>query len=72
MPWIRYRTYEEAERALYSSEPGPGRWQRIAALWDLARRLTPRRLPQGVRKYRSVEEAQADRERLSDANENGE
>jgi len=33
-------------------------------LWDRSARLSPRKLPKGVVKYRSIEEADADRERL--------
>jgi hypothetical protein len=37
-------------------------------VWDFAARVCPLRFPRGVHKYRSIEEADADRERWEEAN----
>jgi hypothetical protein len=65
MPWVRYRTHEEAELALLHRERGPALWKRIAELWAFSARLSPPRYPAGVYRYRSIDDAQRDRERWS-------
>jgi hypothetical protein len=65
MPWVKFRTFEEAERALRAPEPGPALWRRIASLWAFSARLSPPRYPAGLYRYRAIEEGQRDRERWS-------
>lgn len=43
--------------------PGPELWRAIARVWDFAARTCPRRFPPGVYKHRSIEEAQALRDK---------
>jgi hypothetical protein len=40
----------------------------IARVWDFAARICPLQFPRGVHKYRSIEEADAERERWEEAN----
>jgi len=40
----------------------------IAAVWDFAARVCPLVFPPGVHKYRTIEDANADRERWAQAN----
>ena len=68
MPVYRYRSLEEAQRALWL-EPGDPRIARIAEwLWEFsASLLGPAQHmdfgQRGLKKFRSIEEANADRER---------
>jgi hypothetical protein len=63
MPVYRFRTLDEARRALWL-KPGDPRLERVTRwVWALAAELAgPLRLPRGVRKFRTLEEADADRE----------
>ena len=62
MPLHRFRDVDEARRALWLSPGDPKIAQRIRALWAFSRRLVPGAFPRGVRKYRSIETANADRD----------
>lgn len=62
MPVQRFRTYEDARRALWCDRDDPNLHRRIARLWSTAKRLTPLRIPRGLRKFRNIEEANRERE----------
>lgn len=63
MPVQKFRTFEDAERALWTLPFGAEGPQRIRRLWHRAAVLSNRRYPTGVRKYLTLEDAEADRER---------
>jgi len=62
MPVYKYKTFEEAERALWNFHPDEAYFKRVAELWDFADKLCPIRCPQGVFKFRSIEEANEQRD----------
>lgn len=68
MPFKKFRSVEEmdaaARRDLWCEQPDAACFERIGRLWERSARLSPRKFPKGVVKYRSLEEAEADRERL--------
>ena len=49
-------------------EPGPALWKTIAAVWDFASRTAGYRVPPGVYKHRSIEDAQRLRDQWEEAN----
>jgi hypothetical protein len=62
MPVQEFRDFEEARRALWVS---PGQFDlasRIKGIWMFSARLAPRQIPRGVRKFRSSEEANRERD----------
>jgi hypothetical protein len=59
MPLRRFRSLEEMEDSLWRSPGDPELWRAIERVWDFAERTCPRRLPPGVHKHRSLDEAQA-------------
>jgi len=61
VPVEKFATLEDAEKALYRRPFGDDGPERIRRLWHRQGRLAPRRFPPGVRKYRTFEEADADR-----------
>ena len=63
----KFRSIEEMDKAQRDlwCEPEEECFRRIARLWKRSAQINPRKFPKGVFKYRSLEEAQADRERLS-------
>ena len=63
MPIQRFESFEEARRALWVERDDPALARRIRNLWAFAARLTPVSTPRGLRKFRSIEEANLDRER---------
>lgn len=67
MPIKKYRSVEErdADQGDLWCEPGEACFRRIARLWKRSAQISPRTFPKGIIKYRSLEEAQADRERWS-------
>jgi hypothetical protein len=62
MPVHRFRTLDEARRALWR-KPGDPELQRIIAwLWAFSAGIAgPSLQPRGVRKFRTIEETNADR-----------
>lgn len=67
MPVRKYRSVEEMPDAALAYDAGdPAIPKVIRHLWDLSERLlwpVGTCIPRGVRKYRSIEEANADRDR---------
>lgn len=51
-----------ARRALWCDSDEPDLHRRIARLWATATRLTPLRIPRGVRRFRAIEDANRERE----------
>jgi len=61
MPVRKFRTIDEAQRALWLEPGDPRIWERAVRRWHLHRFFAPqRRTPRvpGVFKYRSIEEKQ--------------
>jgi hypothetical protein len=66
MPVQKFRTFDEAERALWVDCNDPTLPQRIRAHWSRWRDPAAVPFPRGVHKYRSQAEADADQERWED------
>jgi hypothetical protein len=65
MPVQKFRTFEEASDALWVDRDDPRLVQRLAWVLAFTPTVAPRApFPPGVRKYRSLAEAQLDREKL--------
>jgi len=62
MPVWKYKSVEEMPEA-WEMKRGQPLGPRIRAVLSLAPIAGPLHIPRGVRKFRSIEEAQADRER---------
>lgn len=66
----KFRTVEDWQRAKEEDQwlacDDPKLPERIRAHWRRWTALVPLQVPHGVRKYRSMEEAEADRERWED------
>ncbi|MBN2091163.1 hypothetical protein JW964_16240 [candidate division KSB1 bacterium] len=64
MPVFKYKTFEEAERALWNFKPDEAYFKRVAELWDFANQLNPIRYPRGIFKFKTIEEANRHREEI--------
>ena len=67
MPFEKFHSIEEMDKArrdLWCEKLDSQCFKRIARLWERSSRLSPRKYPRGIFKYRSIEEAQAHRELL--------
>ncbi|HFE64893.1 hypothetical protein B1H10_07940 [candidate division KSB1 bacterium 4484_188] len=62
MPVYKFKTFEEAERALWNFNPDEAYYARVAELWNFANKLSPVSYPRGIFKFRSLEEANKQRE----------
>lgn len=62
MPVQRFRSFDEARRALWLPVGDPSLPRRLRALWKMAGRLAPRTAPRGLFRFRSLEEAGLQRE----------
>ena len=60
MPVYKYKSFEEAEQALF--HPDDAYFQRVRELWKFADTLCPIRYPRGIFKFRTIEEANAHRD----------
>ena len=61
MPVWKFRNSEEARRALWTESSDPDLPERLRRLFAFVKRLSRSRAPRGVRRFNSVEEANADR-----------
>jgi len=68
MPVRKFRDVSEMEATLWYDRNDPALPLAIARLWSFAARMWPLQFPRGVHKYRSIEEANADRDRWEEAN----
>lgn len=64
MPVQKFKTFKEAEKALWNFKPGKAYIDRIAELWDFADKLNPIHYPRGVFKFKTLEEANKHREEV--------
>jgi hypothetical protein len=62
MPIQKFRDFNDAWRALWLRPGQPDLVSRIKGMWAFSTRLTPRQIPRGVRKFRSIEEANQERD----------
>lgn len=62
MPIQKFRDFDEARRSLWVRSGQPDLILRIKRLWEFSARLAPRQIPRGVRKFRSIEEANQERD----------
>lgn len=62
MPVYKYKTFEEAEKALWNFEPDEAYFERVRQLFALAQQLNPVRCPRGVFKFKTIEEANKHRD----------
>jgi hypothetical protein len=61
----KFKTFEEAERALWNFNPDEKYYQQVADLFRLMEKLHPLQNEKGVFKFRTFEEAQAHRVKTS-------
>jgi hypothetical protein len=64
MPIFKYKSFEEAERALWNFNPDDAYLDRVAALFELAKGLNPIKYPPGIFKFKTIEEANRHREEI--------
>jgi hypothetical protein len=62
MPVQKFRTSDEARQAQQSVAASEQNIRRLRAILDFWSKARPRKILRGVRKYRSVQEAQQDAE----------
>ena len=62
MPVYKFKSFEEAEKALWNFHPDEKYYKRVAELWAFANKLNPMSCSKGIFKYRSIEEANKARE----------
>jgi hypothetical protein len=66
MPVFTYTSFEEARMALWEFNPGDEYYRRVARLFELGFALSPPRCRAGIREFRGIDEAGADRRRDHD------
>lgn len=64
MPVQKFKTFEEAEKALMSINPDDAYYKRVAELWDFADQLNPISYPRGIFKFRTIAEANKHRDEI--------
>jgi len=64
MPVYKYKTFEEAEKALWNFNPDEQYFERVAELWEFADELCPISYPKGIFKFKTIEEANKHRQEI--------
>jgi len=64
MPIYKFKTFEQAERALWNFNPDERYYERVEELWDFANELNPIDYPRGIFKFQTIEEANRQRESI--------
>ena len=64
MPVQKFKTFQEAERALVNFNPDKAYFKRLEELWNFANKLNPIAYPRGVFKFRTIEEANKHRDEI--------
>ena len=64
MPIYKYKTFEEAEKALWNFNPDEKYYEKLAELWEFANELNPINYPKGIFKFKSIEEANQHRNEI--------
>jgi len=64
MPIYKYKTFEEAERALWNFHPDEAYFEKVAELREVANKLSPIKYPKGIFKFKNIEEANKHREKF--------
>ena len=64
MPVYKYKSFEEAQRALWNFAPDEEYYRTAGELWDMANRLVPPAFKRGIFKFRTIEEANKHRMNL--------
>lgn len=64
MPVQKFKTFEDAEQALWNFKPDEEFLKRIAELWEFANELNPIEYPRGIFKFKTIEEANQHREQI--------
>lgn len=60
MPLYKYKTFEEAEQALWNFKPDSNYFERVKRMFEIAGEFYNPIYPKGIHKYKTFEEAQAD------------
>jgi hypothetical protein len=64
MPIQKFKTFDDAEKALWNFHPDDNYYRRVAELWDFANKLNPITHPRGIFKFKTIEEANQHREQI--------
>ena len=67
MPVQKFRTFEEAEEALWLDRSDPDLRRRINSHWRRVSAFLTPAIPRGVARFRTIQEANAAREACEDA-----
>ena len=64
MPVQKFKTFEDAEKALVINEPNDAYFKRAAQLFRFANTLNPIKWPKGIFKFKTIEDANRHREEI--------
>ena len=62
MPIYKYKTFEDAEKALWNFHPDEKYFKKVADLWNFANKLSTIQYPKGIFKFKNLKEANKNRE----------
>jgi hypothetical protein len=63
MALYKYKSFEEAEKALWCFNPDEQYYKKVAELFNLAEKLYPLNCPRGIFKFKNIQEAQKHRDK---------
>lgn len=63
MPVYKFKTFYDASRAQWNFYPDAAYLKNVSDLWNFANKLSPMVYPQGIFKYRTLEDANKERQK---------
>ncbi len=64
MPIQKFKTFQQAEEALWVMRPDENYYQKVSEHWEFANKVHPRFFPRGVFKFKTMTEANTHREAI--------
>jgi hypothetical protein len=61
MPVYKFKSFEEAKKALWNFKPDKEYYKKLYEFYELYSRLYNNKSQQGIFKYKSIEEAESDK-----------
>ena len=64
MPVQKFKSFQEAEEALWVMKPDEDYYKKVANHWEFVKKFRPAEIPKGVFKFKSIKKANKHRDQI--------